>query len=164
MICTLSRAGVGKTYTLAFTIAENLASKIKKNRANEEKRKTGRTDVEANKFLKVIWLTSSPQHFPKMQKAMRIMDKRLSIFNKDEVKVYTFNGDKSLNSDFDLATDKHTVLLMTYTTLIKSGDAGRTAKSSRIDQVIQWMGPPEEFTGLVSNTFFYKECLYVTLM
>lgn len=149
---TLNRAGVGKTYTLAFTVAENLAAKIKKNRGNEEIRKTGRTvDVGKDKFLKVLWLTSSPQHFPKMLKAMRLMDKRLSKFNQDDVKIYIFDGDSSEKSDNDLDTDKHTVVLMTYTTLIQSGDCGRKTKRSRFNQILNWMGCPKEFTGLVSK-------------
>lgn len=140
--------GVGKTYTLAFTVAENLAAKEKWNEGIQATVQTGREEVTPKKFLKTLWLTSSPQHFPKIREALYAIDSRLSKENKEFVRIYEFTGSVDVNLDNDLLTDRHTILLMTYTTLIKKSKKQKAPKT-RMDQIKLWMGDKSQFTGLV---------------
>lgn len=155
--------GVGKTYTLAFTVAENLAAKEKWNEGIQATLQTGREKVTPKKFLKALWLTSSPQHFPKILEALRTMDNRLSKENTNFVMIYEFNGNKDFNSDTNLITDRHTILLMTYSTLIKEPTANQQTTRKRIDQIRQWMGTSNDFSGLVRfNKFMQTIIITIT--
>lgn len=131
---------------------ESLIETMRQNAAN---RKLSEEAQKKKKYFKALWLTSSALHFEKMREALLYFDydnmlasERVQMTQLDgEVKAKDVLG-KTMTPEETLRPI-HTIVLMTYGTLIQKAGKSNLGRS-RMTQVKNWLGKPEDFDGMVS--------------